>query len=113
MFLATESHTHALHVSRQAFSLVPADFAHSTQAAPGREKHMALYVDSQYIHHQAGSTATRPLPHRLIARRSGKAARSWTASCACMTSSRRDARPKPSGARSRSSTTCCSKSAPG
>ncbi|MGA8136426.1 MAG: AraC family transcriptional regulator [Pseudomonas gingeri] len=52
LFLSTESHTNALHVSRQAFSLVPADFAHSTQAAPGREKHVVLYVDSHYINHQ-------------------------------------------------------------
>ncbi|NVZ24841.1 helix-turn-helix domain-containing protein [Pseudomonas gingeri] len=51
LFLSTESTSNAVHVSRQAFSLVPADFAHSTQAAPGRERHITLYIDSNYIAH--------------------------------------------------------------
>ncbi|WP_397452966.1 helix-turn-helix domain-containing protein [Pseudomonas sp. NA-150] len=52
LFLSTESTPQALHLSRQSFSLVPADFAHSTHAAPGQEKHVALYVDSNFIEHQ-------------------------------------------------------------
>jgi AraC-like DNA-binding protein len=51
LFLSTES-SQASHVSRQAFSFVPADFAHATQAAPGREKHMTLYVDPAYVKRQ-------------------------------------------------------------
>ncbi|QXI25970.1 AraC family transcriptional regulator [Pseudomonas vanderleydeniana] len=53
LLLSTESNANTLHVSRQGFSLVPADFAHSTQAAPGREKHLALYIDPRYIEHHA------------------------------------------------------------
>lgn len=52
LLLATESCEQAQHVSRQSFSLVPIDFAHATQAAPGRERHMALYVDSDYVARQ-------------------------------------------------------------
>lgn len=52
LFLTTES-SQTSHVSRQSFSFVPADFAHATQAAPGREKHMTLYVDPLYVKRQA------------------------------------------------------------
>lgn len=51
LFLSTES-SQTSHVSPRLFSFVPADFAHATQAAPGREKHMTLYVDPSYIKHQ-------------------------------------------------------------
>lgn len=51
LFLSTES-SQTSHVSRQRFSFVPADFAHATEAAPGREKHMTLYVDPSYVKHQ-------------------------------------------------------------
>ncbi|MCK8655574.1 AraC family transcriptional regulator [Pseudomonas umsongensis] len=51
LFLSTES-SQTSHVSRQSFSFVPADFAHATEAAPGREKHMTLYVDPSYVKHQ-------------------------------------------------------------
>lgn len=51
LFLSTES-SQPSHVSRQSFSFVPADFAHATQAAPGREKHMTLYVDPSYVKRQ-------------------------------------------------------------
>lgn len=51
LFVATES-SQARHLSRQSFSLIPADFAHATHAAPGREKHVTLYVDSAYVEHQ-------------------------------------------------------------
>jgi len=51
LFLTTES-SQTSHVSRQSFSFVPADFAHATQAAPGREKHMTLYVDPSYVKRQ-------------------------------------------------------------
>jgi AraC-like DNA-binding protein len=52
LLLSTESSKLPVHLSRQSFSLVPSDVAHSTQAAPGREKHVALYVDSDYIRYQ-------------------------------------------------------------
>jgi AraC family transcriptional regulator len=52
LLLSTELNTTPVHLSRQSFSLVPADFDHSTQSAPGREKHVALYIDSDYIRHQ-------------------------------------------------------------
>lgn len=48
LFLSAESSL-ARHLSRQSFSLVPADFAHATHSAPGREKHVALYVDTSYV----------------------------------------------------------------
>lgn len=51
LFLSTES-SRSAHISRQAFSFVPAGFAHSTQAAPGREQHLTLYVDPSYVQHQ-------------------------------------------------------------
>lgn len=51
LFLSTESGQDS-HLSRQSFSFVPADFAHSTRAAPGRERHMTLYVDPSYVKHQ-------------------------------------------------------------
>lgn len=51
LFLSTES-SQASHVSRQSFSFVPADFAHATQAAPGCEKHMTLYVDPDFVKRQ-------------------------------------------------------------
>lgn len=51
LFLSTECSLTS-HLSRQSFSFVPADFAHATQAAPGREKHMTLYVDPAYVKHQ-------------------------------------------------------------
>ena len=51
LFVATES-SQMSHLSRQSFSLIPADFAHATHAAPGREKHMTLYVDSAYVERQ-------------------------------------------------------------
>lgn len=51
LFLSTESSQPAF-ISRQSFSFVPADFAHATQAAPGQEKHMTLYVDPGYVRHQ-------------------------------------------------------------
>ncbi|MDD1963863.1 AraC family transcriptional regulator [Pseudomonas putida] len=51
LFLSTES-TQSTHVCRQAFSFVPADFAHATVAAPGREEHMTLYVDATYVKRQ-------------------------------------------------------------
>jgi len=51
LFLSTES-SQTSHVSRRSFSFVPADFAHATHAAPGREKHMTLYVDPSYVKRQ-------------------------------------------------------------
>ncbi|UII69870.1 helix-turn-helix transcriptional regulator [Pseudomonas sp. HN11] len=51
LFVSTESSRTSL-LARQSFSLIPADFAHATQAAPGREKHMTLYVDSSYVERQ-------------------------------------------------------------
>lgn len=51
LFLSTESNP-TTHVSCQSFSLVPADFAHATEATPGREEHMTLYVDPSYVRHQ-------------------------------------------------------------
>lgn len=51
LFVSTES-SQTCHLSRQSFSLIPADFAHATQAAPGREKHVTLYVDSSYVERQ-------------------------------------------------------------
>ncbi|MFJ3522050.1 AraC family transcriptional regulator [Pseudomonas sp. NPDC090203] len=51
LFLSTES-SQTAHISRQSFSFVPADFAHATQAAPGREKHMTLYVDPSWVTRQ-------------------------------------------------------------
>lgn len=52
LFLSTES-SETSHISRQSFSFVPVDFAHATQAAPGREEHMTLYVDPAYVKHQS------------------------------------------------------------
>lgn len=52
LLLSTESCEQARHVSRQSFSLVPVDFAHSTQAVPGLERHVTLYVDSDYLARQ-------------------------------------------------------------
>lgn len=51
LFLSTESSQPAF-ISRQSFSFVPVDFAHATQAAPGHETHMTLYVDPAYVRHQ-------------------------------------------------------------
>ncbi len=51
LFVSTES-SRTNHLSRQLFSLIPADLAHATQAAPGREKHVTLYVDSSYVERQ-------------------------------------------------------------
>lgn len=51
LFVSTES-GQTSHLSRQSFSLIPADFAHATHAAPGREKHVTLYVDSSYVGYQ-------------------------------------------------------------
>lgn len=58
LFLSTEN-SKTSHVSRQRFSFVPADFAHATEAAPGREKHMTLYVDPSYVKHQGGMSGFR------------------------------------------------------
>lgn len=52
LVVSTES-SQPSHLSRQSFSLVPVDFAHATHAAPGRGKHMTLYVDSSYVQYQA------------------------------------------------------------
>ncbi|WP_346830975.1 AraC family transcriptional regulator [Pseudomonas abietaniphila] len=52
LFLSTES-SPKTHVACQSFFLVPAEFAHATQATPGREEHQTLYVDPSYLHHQA------------------------------------------------------------
>lgn len=51
LLLSTESSKTA-HLSTQSFSFVPAEHAHATQAAPGRESHMTLYVDPAYVRHQ-------------------------------------------------------------
>lgn len=51
LFLSTESSQPAF-IARQSFSFVPVDFAHATEAAPGRETHMTLYVDPAYVRHQ-------------------------------------------------------------
>ncbi len=51
LLLSTESSKTA-HLSAQSFSFVPAEHAHATQAAPGRESHMTLYVDPAYVRHQ-------------------------------------------------------------
>lgn len=51
LLLSTES-SRTTHVARHSISFVPADFAHATQAAPGREQHMTLYVDPDYVKHQ-------------------------------------------------------------
>lgn len=51
LFLSTESSQPSF-LSRQSFSFVPAAFAHATEAAPGREEHMTLYVDPAYVAHQ-------------------------------------------------------------
>ncbi|WP_346830637.1 AraC family transcriptional regulator [Pseudomonas abietaniphila] len=64
LFLSTENTPQARHVSRQSFSLVPADSAHSTRAAPGREKHVALYVDSDHIERQGRLEGYRTFAQR-------------------------------------------------
>lgn len=51
LFVSTEN-SQPRHLSRQSFSLIPPDFAHATHAAPGREKHVTLYVDSSYVERQ-------------------------------------------------------------
>lgn len=51
LFLSTESSQDA-YLSNQCFSFVPAEFAHATQAAAGREEHLTLYVDPAYVRHQ-------------------------------------------------------------
>jgi len=51
LFLSTEHTPAATPVSRQSFSVVPPQFAHATIAAPGKERHIALYVDPHYIQH--------------------------------------------------------------
>lgn len=51
LLLSTES-SKTSHVSRQSFSFVPAGFAHATQATPGQEQHMTLYVDPSYVRRQ-------------------------------------------------------------
>ncbi len=51
LLLSTES-SRTAHLSSQSFSFVPAEHAHATQAAPGRESHMTLYVDPAYVRHQ-------------------------------------------------------------
>jgi AraC-like DNA-binding protein len=51
LLLSTESSLTS-HVSRQSLCLVPAEFAHATQAVPGLEKHMTLYVDTSYVSRQ-------------------------------------------------------------
>ncbi len=57
LFLSTEHSLAATHLSRQSFSLVLPDLAHSTAAAPGHERHIALYVDPDYFAHFSQATA--------------------------------------------------------
>jgi AraC-like DNA-binding protein len=64
LFLSTET-SQTSHVSRQSFSFVPADFAHATQAAPGREKHMTLYVDPSYVKRQGQMFGYRGLAKQV------------------------------------------------
>jgi hypothetical protein len=68
LFLSTESSQPAF-ISRQSFSLVPVDFAHATEAAPGRETHMTLYVDPAYVKRQGQMHGYRDFDNR--AHRSG------------------------------------------
>jgi len=64
LLLATESNPQA-YLSNQSFSFVPAGFAHATQAAPGREKHMTLYVDPGYVRHQGQACGYRGFTRQL------------------------------------------------
>jgi len=64
LLLSTESSKTA-HVSRQSFCFVPADFAHATQAVPGREQHMTLYVDPAYVKHQGQMHALRSFARQV------------------------------------------------
>ncbi len=73
LFLSTES-TQVTHVSNHAFSFVPAEFAHATQAAPGRERHLTLYIDPAYVSHRTKACGTCPIGKQLA--RSG----TWQAS---------------------------------
>lgn len=63
LFLSTESSQPAF-ISRQSFSFVPVDFAHATEAAPGRETHMTLYVDPGYVKRQGQMHGYRDFDNR-------------------------------------------------
>lgn len=49
LLLSTEDRNHHAQLSSRAFSVIAPDFGHATLAAHGRESHLTLYVDPDYM----------------------------------------------------------------